>query len=224
LRTPATKTPWLRLSDRFLVGGVQEGCKPSSAGAIAVRSLTSEAVAPEHDIRDAARNFATNMPTRETKMTDVLDDRADAAPALNESQTERMITKNLPPIDHHGEVVEAVGGDAIRVRLPYRADYMGAEPWQDGGGQVFSGPMVMGFADTAMYCCVMAAMGENVIPVMVNFSITFLRPARAADLLANARIVRRGTRLHYLECWLTSDGEAEPCAHITSTYRVARRP
>jgi acyl-coenzyme A thioesterase PaaI-like protein len=42
--------------------------------------------------------------------------------------------------------------------------------------------------------------------------------------MAEARIVRRGARLHYLECWLTSDGEMEPCAHITSTYRVARRP
>jgi acyl-coenzyme A thioesterase PaaI-like protein len=82
---------------------------------------------------------------------------------------------------------------------------------------------VMGFADTAMYCCVMAAMGAGVIPVMANLNITFLRPARAADLIAEARIVRRGGRLHYLECWLTSDGEAEPCAHITSTYRVSKR-
>jgi acyl-coenzyme A thioesterase PaaI-like protein len=100
---------------------------------------------------------------------------------------------------------------------------MGTEPWQDGSGRVFSGPMVMGFADTAMYCCVMGAMGEHVIPVMANLSITFLRPALAKDLIAEARIVRRGGRLHYLECWLTSDGESEPCAHITSTYRVSKR-
>jgi len=43
------------------------------------------------------------------------------------------------------------------------------------------------------------------------------------DLIAEARIVRRGGRLHYLECWLSSEGEATPCAHITSTYRVSRR-
>ena len=134
-----------------------------------------------------------------------------------------MIIKNLPRIDHHGEVVEQVGRDSIRVRLPYRSEFMGAEPWQDGSGRVFSGPMVMGFADTAMYCCVMAALGRDVIPVMANLNITFLRPARAADLIAEARIVRRGSRLYYLECWLTSDGEPEPRAHITSTYRVSRR-
>jgi len=153
-----------------------------------------------------------------------MDERADQhSPWLTAEQAERTITTNLPPIDHHDEVVEAVGPDSIRIRLPFKPDYMGAEPWQDGSGQVFSGPMVMGFADTAMYCCVMAAMGDGVIPVMANLNITFLRPARAADLIAEARIVRRGGRLHYLECWLTSDGAAEPCAHVTSTYRVSRR-
>jgi acyl-coenzyme A thioesterase PaaI-like protein len=144
-------------------------------------------------------------------------------PALTAEETERTIVRNLPVVDHHGEIVEEVGRNSIRVRLPYRQEFMGAEPWQDGAGQVFSGPMVMGFADTTMYCCVMAAMGMNVIPVMANFNITFLRPAKARDLVAEARIIRRGGRLHYLECWLTSEGEPEPCAHVTSTYRVSRR-
>ena len=148
---------------------------------------------------------------------------AGAVPALTPEQAQRTIITNLPRVDHHGEIVEAVGPDTIRVRLPFKPEYLGAEPWQDGSGRVFSGPMVMGFADTAMYCCVMAAMGTGVIPVMANFNVTFLRPARGKDLIAEARIVRRGGRLHYLECWLSSDGEHEPCAHITSTYRVSRR-
>jgi uncharacterized protein (TIGR00369 family) len=147
----------------------------------------------------------------------------EATPILTASEAERMIVKNLPPIDHHDEKVEYVGNNFIRVRLPYNSAFMGAEPWQDGSGRVFSGPIVMGLADTAMYCCLMAALGDKVIPVMANLSITFLRPARASDLIAEARIVRRGGRLSYLECWLKSDGETEPCAHITSTYRVAKR-
>lgn len=145
-------------------------------------------------------------------------------PVLDAEQVRRAIIRNLPSIDHHGEIVENVGPNAIRVRLPYQQAFMGAELWQDGSGGVFSGPMVMGLADTTMYGCVLAALGANVIPVMAAFNITFLRPARASDLIAEARIVRRGRRLHYLECWLTSDGEPEPCAHITSTYRVAVRP
>jgi acyl-coenzyme A thioesterase PaaI-like protein len=147
----------------------------------------------------------------------------ETASALSAKEAERLIVKNLPPIDHHREVVEQVGRNSLRVRLPYNSDFIGEEPWQDGGGQVFSGPTVMGLADTAMYCCVMAALGADVIPVIVNLNITFLRPARACDLIAEARIVRRGGRLYYLECWLMSDGESEPCAHTTSTYRVSKR-
>jgi acyl-coenzyme A thioesterase PaaI-like protein len=146
-----------------------------------------------------------------------------AEPRLNAGQVEQAIVRNLPSVDHHGEIVESVGPNSIRVRLPFKPEFMGTELWQDGSGGVFSGPMVMGLADTTMYGCVLAAQGADVIPVMATFNITFLRPARAADLIAQARIVRRGGRLHYLECWLTSDGEPEPCAHITSTYRVAAR-
>ena len=69
---------------------------------------------------------------------------AESSLPLTAKQTELTITTNLPPIDHHGEIVEIVGADSIRVRLPFKAEYLGAEPWQDGSGQVFSGPMVMG--------------------------------------------------------------------------------
>ena len=144
-------------------------------------------------------------------------------PRLNADQVEQAMIRNLPRIDHHGEIVESVRQDSIRVRLPYRPEFMGTELWQDGSGGVFSGPMVMGLADTTMYGCALAAQGTDVIPVMATLNITFLRPARATDLIAEARIVRRGGRLYYLECWLTSDGEPEPCAHITSTYRLAAR-
>jgi acyl-coenzyme A thioesterase PaaI-like protein len=146
-----------------------------------------------------------------------------AEPRLNAGQVEQAIIRNLPTIDHHDEVVESVGPNSIRIRLPYRQEFMGTELWQDGSGGVFSGPTVMGIADTTMYGCVLAALGPDVIPVMANFNITFLQPAKASDLIAEARIVRRGGRLHYLECWLTSDGERDACAHITSTYRVAAR-
>ena len=143
-------------------------------------------------------------------------------PVLTPEEAQATIVNNLPPIDHHGEVVEEVGPDSIRIRLPFDPAFVGAEPWQTGKGKVFSGPMVMGFADTAMYCCVMAAMGLDVIPVMISLNISFVEPALEEDLIADARIVRRGGRLHYLECWLRSESKQSPCAHITSTYRVAQ--
>ena len=99
------------------------------------------------------------------------DDAAIAEPLLTTLRVERLIVKNLPQIDHHQEIVEEIKPDAIRVRLPYKSKYMGSELWQDGAGQVFSGPMVMGFADTSMYSCVIAAMGPNVIPVMATSTL-----------------------------------------------------
>ena len=144
-------------------------------------------------------------------------------PRLKAREVEQAIVRNLPTIDHHGEIVENVGSNSIRVRLPYQQAFMGTERWQDSSGGVFSGPMVMGLADTTMYGCVLAALGGEIIPVMATFNITFLWPAKASDLIAEARIVRRGGRLHYLDCGLTSHGEREPCAHITATDRVAAR-
>ena len=72
-----------------------------------------------------------------------------AEPRLDAGQVGQAIIRNLPAIDHHGEIVESVGPNSIRIRLPYRQEFMGTELWQDGGGGgVFSGPVVMGFADT----------------------------------------------------------------------------
>ena len=149
-------------------------------------------------------------------------DRNTAMPTLTVKQVERAMIAGLPPIDYHDEVFESVGPDTLRLRLPFKTEYLGAELWQDGSGRIFSGPMVMALADTAMAACVIAAFGGGVIAVMVNFNVTFLSPARAADLTADVRLVRRGGRLCYLECSLNSEGETHPCAHVTSTYRVSR--
>jgi hypothetical protein len=86
------------------------------------------------------RNFGQD-PGEETMNDQVKLD--EIAPALSAKEAENMITTNLPPIDHHGETVEQVGRNSIRVRLPYDRKFMGTEPWQDGSGQVFSGPVVM---------------------------------------------------------------------------------
>jgi uncharacterized protein (TIGR00369 family) len=107
--------------------------------------------------------------------------------------------------------------------MPYRPEYMGNDIWQNSGAGVFSGPKVMGLADSSMYVCLHAALGRNVVAVLSNLVITFLRPAKDSDLIAEAKIVRLGRRLAYLETYLFSEGTQEPVAHATSsfTYRFA---
>ena len=125
--------------------------------------------------------------------------------------------RKLPVIDHHDEVVEHVGDCQLRMRLPFRREYMGRDVWKHSGGYVYSGPMVLGFADTAMYWCIVGTFGEKVLGIVQTMTTNFLRPAKEADLIAHVKIVRRGKRSVYLETLLFSDGDTEPVAHVTAT-------
>lgn len=148
--------------------------------------------------------------------------RKSGGPVLSASELEEVLARTLPAVDHHGEVVEKVGDGLIRLRLPYQAVFSAPVTINGITASAYSGPLVMGFADTAMYACIMADQGRGAVPFMISYTIGFLNAAKPVDLIAEARIVRRGRRMFYVECWLTSDGDAEPSAHITSTYQVMR--
>jgi uncharacterized protein (TIGR00369 family) len=137
---------------------------------------------------------------------------------------ENVIIEKLPPVDHNGEIVERVARDSIRIRMPYQPEYMGNDIWQNSGSGVFSGPKVMGLADSSMYVCLHAALGRNVVAVLSNLVITFLRPAEGSDLIAEAKIIRLGRRLAYLETYLFSEGRPEPVAHATSSFAYRFAP
>lgn len=139
------------------------------------------------------------------------------------SELKELLIKYLPSVDDHGEVVEEIGEGRVRIRLPFRDEYMGEDVWGKSGSQVFSGPITMGLADTSMYGCVLSSFGEGIIPVIVTLTINFLSPVKAADLISESRIVRQGKSLIYLETYLYSDGIQKPVAHITSTYAVQAR-
>jgi uncharacterized protein (TIGR00369 family) len=145
-------------------------------------------------------------------------------PELSCADLENVIIEKLPPIDHNGEIAERVSPGSIRLRMPYRPEYMGHDIWQNSGSAVFSGPKVMGLADTSMYVCLHAALGKDVVAVLSNLMITFLRPALDSDLIAEAKVVRLGRRLAYLETYLFSDGSPEPVAHATSSFAYRFAP
>lgn len=137
-------------------------------------------------------------------------------PTLTPEEVQAALRK-LPVIDHHDEVVEHVGDGQLRMRLPFRREYMGRDVWKDRAGYVYSGPMVLGFADTAMYGCIVGTFGGNVLGIVQTMTTNFLRPAKEADLIAQVKILRRGKRSIYLETFLFSDGDTDPVAHVTAT-------
>jgi hypothetical protein len=47
---------------------------------------------------------------------------------LTESELKQVLVKNLPAIDQHGESVERIGHGDVRLRLPFRKEYLGPIP------------------------------------------------------------------------------------------------
>jgi len=140
--------------------------------------------------------------------------------ALTASALTQLLRRNLPAVDHRGEIVEEIGADFVRLRLPIRAEYMGPADASVNGEGILSGPITMGFADTALYACVHAFYGEHVVAVIASFNVSFLRAARNADLVATARLLKRGRSLAFVEAHLHSGAATDPCAHVTATYAV----
>ena len=141
-------------------------------------------------------------------------------PLLTPAELMRLLKENLPAIDHHGEVIEEVLGGTLRMRLPVVDSYVSHDLPVGSGQVVLSGPLMMGFADTAMYACVHAFYGRNVFAAMVNFSVSFFRIAGHGDIKATVRLLKRGKSLAFVETFLYSTNNVDPCAHITATYSV----
>ncbi len=139
---------------------------------------------------------------------------------LSKIELTQLLERHLPEVDHRGEIVEEIGHDFLRIRLPVLDGYASHDLPAGSGQAVLSGPVMMGFSDTAMYACVHAFYGNEVFAVLVNLNISFFRVAGAGDLTAVARLLRKGKSIAFLEANLFSSGNAEPCAHVTATYSV----
>lgn len=131
-----------------------------------------------------------------------------------------LLNKNLPSVDHRGEIIEEIGASHLRMRLPVSFDYLSQDFPAGSGRVVLSGPIAMGFADTALYACVHAFYGASVFAAIVSFNVSFLSIAGAGDLTAIARLLRKGKSLAFVEAHLYSGESATPCAHVTATYAV----
>ena len=87
------------------------------------------------------------------------------------------------------------------------------------GGTV-CGQAIMALADTAMVFAVSSAVDAYAPMTTVSQSSSFLRPAADADLIAHAKIIKRGRSIVYGEVNLYTERPDKPIAHITSTYML----
>lgn len=131
-----------------------------------------------------------------------------------------LLIRNLPEVDHRGEIIEDIGVDCVRLRLPVLGTYFSHDLPAGAGQGVLSGPVTMGFAETAMYACIHACYGAHVLAVTLTMNVSFLRLSGAEDLTAVARLLKRGRTTAFVECHLYSGATDQACCHATATYSV----
>jgi uncharacterized protein (TIGR00369 family) len=131
------------------------------------------------------------------------------------AELERFLAAEFPQVfkPESGLTIESVWDGGCRVRQAFNE--LSIRP-----GGTISGSTMMALADFTMYVAVLAGIGPVPLAVTINLNINFLRKPPPRDLLAEARLLRLGRRLATGEVTIRSDGEAEPVAHVTSTYSI----
>jgi len=134
---------------------------------------------------------------------------------LTVAELERLLSDEFPQMfnPQGGYCIEEVwfGGCRIRKRFSERS-------LRPGG--TISGTTMMALADFAPYVAILASIGWLPLAVTINLTINFLRKPPAADLFAEARLIKLGKRLAVADVGIRSEGEDELVAHATSTYSI----
>lgn len=114
-----------------------------------------------------------------------------------------------------GLACESIAEDRVRVRLPFRSEVTTIGDMVHGGA---IGALVDVAATAAAWATPSATLQAR--GSTVGFSLSFLAPGRARDLVAEARIVQRGKSLCVCEVEV-DDGAGTSVARATVTYRLA---
>ena len=138
-------------------------------------------------------------------------------PRITADEIDQIGREGVPMVNAFGISVEAVSPGSVRMRLPYKGDFI--RP----GGTV-AGPAMFALADFALYGAVLSLIGRVELAVTTSMTINFLRRPDQKPVIAEARILKCGKRLAYGEIILYSEGEDDPVAHVTGTYSIPPHP
>ena len=105
------------------------------------------------------------------------------------------------------EVLEQDDGGRVVARLQADEHHLNAHGTVHGGA-------IATMVDSAMARAVVAAGSDG--PVTVEMKVTYLEPARAGELVAEALVRKRGRRITIVEAEVTQDGEM--VAHAIATF------
>jgi uncharacterized protein (TIGR00369 family) len=118
-----------------------------------------------------------------------------------------------------GAVCDSVEDSRVCVRLPYRSDVTTV-------GDLVHGGAIAGLVDIAATgaCWASPAVKPGSRGTTIGFTIHYLAPARAQDLVADARVIQRGSSICVIEVEVRN-ADATTVSRATVTYKLsAPRP
>jgi len=133
-------------------------------------------------------------------------------PKMTADEIEDFMKKSFPqarmPID-----IEELRDGFLRIRVTVTDQHL--RP-----GATVSGPTLMTISDTAMYYLVLGMIGPVALALTTNLNINFLRAPKPADVIAEAEMLKLGSRLAVGQVTIYSAGSDDPVAHATVTYSI----
>ena len=117
------------------------------------------------------------------------------------------------PLDPPTFIVEDMGDDTIRVRLPVL-------PSHGRPGGTVSGPALMSLADCTAWLAIVGHIGPVPLAVTTSLHIDFLRRPSLVDVIAIGTVLKLGTRLAVVEVAMASDDGDEVIAKAQVTYSI----
>lgn len=139
---------------------------------------------------------------------------------MNKKELKELLKRNLPDVDQRDETIEEIGESHIVLKLPVTEEYISKDLPGLKGKPLLSGPIILGFGETAMYACAHAFYGKQVSVLVVNYEIEFKRPAGFEDLIAKATIIDKDESRVVLAADILAANNSKLVATIRAQYSV----
>ncbi|MBI5165136.1 MAG: PaaI family thioesterase [Magnetospirillum sp.] len=129
-----------------------------------------------------------------------------------ETFNDRLLAK-VPLATYMNIRATAIRRGAARLEMPYGPHI--ARPVD-----TVSGPAMMTLADVALWAAILSLAGPLEMVVTTNLNVSFLKKAGAADIVAEARVLKLGRRLAVAAVELIAADGDDLIAHATATYAL----
>lgn len=126
----------------------------------------------------------------------------------------RAFVPSSPLVGHLGIRLDELGDGTARLALPYDEKLVTV-------GTTIHGGAIAALADTSAMAAAWSGVPapESMRGITVDLTVHYLAPASATDLVAEARVLRRGRSLVHLAVDVTATG-GTPIAVAIATYKL----